>query len=130
LPAWIRQIAIEEEARQAERNAKPVTPEPMAAAAPAAEPAPIRRRLLPGEIDTARPAASPSTVRVERGAVESPSTPDVEAAPVSAIDKQPTPRAETARKLRLPGRDEITLRHALIGAVVIAVVVLLLLLLV
>lgn len=130
LPAWIRQIAIEEEARQAERVAKPADPEPLEAAPPAADSAPTRRRLLPGEIDTARPAANPWLARGDRGPVETPSVPAPEPAPARATVEPAAPPAESSRKVRLPSRDEITLRHMLIGAAVLVALVLLLVFLV
>ena len=137
LPAWIRQIAIEEDAKQAERE-KAAQAAAEAAAANVEEsadsPASPRRRLLPGEIDAAHTTSTQWLARGDRPAAEAPPVPAARPAPaVRAEEVAPVVVAETrrpvpnqvneGRKLPIPSRDELTLRHALIGAVILVVLV-------
>jgi hypothetical protein len=133
LPAWIRQIAIEEDAKQAERE-KAAQAAAVNVEESAEGPATPRRRLLPGEIDAAHTTATPWLARGDRPAAETqpaaaarpaPVVRSEEAAPAIAAET-PAPAASPAkdgRKLAAPSRDELTLRHALIGAVVLAALV-------
>lgn len=135
LPAWIRQIAIEEDAKQAEREkAAQAAAEAAAASAESSADAgsPTRRRLLPGEIDAARPNASAWLARGDRPAA---GAPPPAARPVSALTPEPVTRgvepaptsstatAKSGRKFTMPSRDDVTMRQVLIAAVVVALIV-------
>jgi hypothetical protein len=137
LPAWIRQIAIEEDAKQAEREKAAQAAAEAAAAhpeSPAETTATPRRRLLPGEIDAAHTTSSQWLARGDRPAADAqpfaaartaPAEQPVAEAPVAVVEPhEPVSRpSKEGRKLAIPSRAELTQRQILIGAIVLVALV-------
>lgn len=137
LPAWIRQIAIEEDAKQAEREKAAQAAAEAAAAnpeTPAEASATQRRRLLPGEIDAAhtgsnqwlargdRPAADAQPVAAARPAPAAQPVPEA-SIPIAETQAPVARPAKAGRKLAIPNREELTQRQMLIGAIVLVALV-------
>jgi hypothetical protein len=121
LPAWIREIAAADTNRKAVAS-EPATPEAAAEPAP-----PVKRRLLPGEIDSVRSLVNPSPPQEDHAPVDEPLTApaptSVAFAPAEpAAGPRPPANAPGARTTRSFGN--VNLRLLLIGAIFVVVAIL------
>ncbi len=137
LPLWIRQIGIADAARKAAAEQALAPPVAIDAEPAASAPTPIRRRLLPGDVEAARATTSPWLTRTEHPRIEEPVSriqPRIVAPALAhegefedisarAAPNVRTEQAETAKSSRLRG---LNARYLLGAAILLLLAVLIL----